>query len=115
MLQSPTLVEPRGRGRMTKCRRCQRTLSNSVSVDTEHGPDCLAKMLKAAPPGTKQFQIDKAMELINTDGIFWVSRLECYLAVSSSGRDSYLTNRMGCSCPATGLCYHRVAVHLLSA
>lgn len=73
-------------------------------------------------PGLEDFkpeQVERARELIEQRGILPTSRPGMFTAVSSDGTTHYLVHASGCTCPAgqrgRHLCYHRAAVHLMTA
>lgn len=101
------------------CKRCNRKLTSTVSIERGYGPTCWAKekefygriVTELADYSTKQ--LDKAEELLDDNGLQTTSRPGFYIAVASNGFDTYLAHRNGCTCPA-GIkairCYHRAAI-----
>lgn len=75
-------------------------------------------MQAAVPINAKPVQVDKALDLLRDGGIVPVRRLRAFRCVSSTGTARYLVAPEACTCPAglTGrLCYHRIAVLLLTS
>ncbi len=72
----------------------------------------IAESLLAAHPELSK-RIAKAIDLLHRpDRIFFVAHIDgspVYRMVSSDGSTSYTVEAGACTCPARGLCYHRVA------
>lgn len=105
-----------------KCNRCGRVLRSARSLALGYGPTCRARIAKAAKttPALADFkpaQVEQARELIEDGAVVQVLR-NVWRTVSTDGRETYLTARQACTCPA-GLkdrrCYHRAAVEIVSA
>lgn len=104
------------------CRRCGRKLRSAKSLATGYGPICRLRIAIAIPAGTTQAQLEKALTLIDDDGVIITNvgrrKNAVFRTVASNGVDKYLTATNACSCPAgraERLCYHRVAVALVLA
>jgi hypothetical protein len=105
-----------------KCTRCGRKLTSARSVAAGLGPTCKARIVKASKtaPALADFmpaQVEQARELIEDGAVIQIRR-NVWRTVSTDGRETYLTARQACTCPA-GLrdrrCYHRLAVEIVSA
>ncbi len=105
-----------------KCQGCGRTLRAAASVAAGRGPQCRARVRRAAAViDAKPGQVTKALELIADGGIVPTSRRGVFRTVGSKGDVIYLTHSNTCTCPS-GLrrltactCYHSVAARLLLA
>lgn len=108
--------------KMTRCRRCRRTLTDPKSVAAGIGPKCARRRAAEARAAVviakhKPTQVDRAIELIGDGGIVATSA-GTFAVVSSSGTDRYTTTSINCTCAAGAYgrtCYHRVAAELMLA
>lgn len=108
-----------------KC-HCGRTLTDPRSIARGMGPVCARKARRAAEVidlsafrDAKSIRT-KATELVEQAGIIPASRPGLFLAVSSSGTDTYLIDALEGSCTCRGFahqgrCYHLVAAAVLAA
>ncbi len=103
-----------------RCVLCGRPLGGSV-IDLPIGRVCKRKLLSVDLTDAKPFQVDKALDLIVDRGIVRIRTrftLPTFKVASSDGSTTYLTAPSACTCPAglaTRLCYHRLAVRMLTA
>lgn len=104
----------------SKCVICGRPLRDGGDK-LPIGRVCKTKLLRVDLSDAKSFQIDKALDLIVDGGLrrtrFRFER-PVFWAVSSDGSTKYLTTSDACACPAGQagrLCYHRLAVRMLTA
>lgn len=109
-----------------KCIRCGRTLRAGKSIADGMGRTCRAKVRQTAEVldlgafRDAKAARSKATELVEQAGIVPASRPSLYLAVSSSGTDTYLIDTAEASCTCAGFahqtrCYHLVAAALITA
>lgn len=104
-----------------RCTRCGRKLTAAKAVAEGFGRTCKAKIAKAAKTvdlaDFKPAQVEQARELIEDGAVIQIRR-NVFRTVSTDGRETYLTARQACTCPA-GLkdrrCYHRAAVAIVAA
>lgn len=105
-----------------RCKRCRRVLRSDASREVGYGRVCL-RIVKAALLATRatRAQIDKALDLIESGGIVNLGerfRNAVFRVIGSDGKSKYATTTSACSCPAGlagRLCYHRVAVAVVTA
>lgn len=110
-------------GEFERCRRCGRKLWSAKSQEIGYGRFCLRKVQKAVDQlGAKEVQVNRALDLIESDGIVEVVskrfKNRLFRVVASSGNELYTTTVDVCTCPAgraERLCYHRVAVTMVIA
>lgn len=101
-----------------ECIRCKTMLTDPASIRRGYGEDCQRIMNDAAQEVAKIFsrtQVHKAATALRNGAVRWYSAGDVttgsvYRVESSNGRDVYYTTRETCTCPASGLCYHRCAV-----
>jgi hypothetical protein len=60
-------------------------------------------------------QLDQAVELIEDAAISPTALAAVFRTVSSDGLHVYLTTRNACACPASGPCFHRAGVTMVTA
>jgi hypothetical protein len=98
---------------------CGRRLYSTASRARGYGWGCWAKIRKARKlAALAEFsarQIEQARELIEDAAIIPTAMAAVVRTVSSDGRRVYLTTRRACTCPASGSCYHRAAVAMVTA
>jgi hypothetical protein len=107
-----------------RCHGCGRKLTSAASIAAGRGPVCRAKVRKAAETtdltAFKDWQVDKARELIEQQAIIPSSRPALYIAVGSDSVTRYVTDayERSCTCKAAANgrgCYHLAAALILAA
>jgi Family of unknown function (DUF6011) len=101
------------------CLRCGRKLHCAASQARGYGWGCwarirVARKLVALVQFTRR-QVDQAIELIEDAAVIPTAIATVFRTVSSDGQRIYLTTTNGCTCPASGLCFHRAGVVLVTA
>jgi hypothetical protein len=111
-----------GTVQVTRCQRpgCGRKIYAEESMDTGYGSHCrsrvhLAERLAARHEGFQPWQVAKAVQLIEDNGIVPGGVPGMFWAVSSDGTRRYVTSLEHCGCDARATCYHMVAVSILTA
>lgn len=105
---------------------CGRKLTDPRSIARGMGPVCARKARRAADVIDLSAFRDaktaksKAVELVEQAGIIPASRPGLFLAVSSTGTDTYFIDALEGSCTCCGFahqgrCYHLVAAAILTA
>lgn len=103
-----------------RCHKCRRPLRRPTPDG--YGPKCRRKVRRsgrrAATP-YPQWQVAKAVELLEMGALIPLRANRVFLAISDDGSEVYRTAASGqCNCPA-GLrsiaCYHAAAAHLVAA
>lgn len=101
------------------CLVCGRALRSAKSVAAGVGPTCAKRARQAAIVDTfKPAQVDKAREVISLNGYQKLGKTT-FVVLSSDGQQMYTATDETCSCDAgkfgKHVCYHRVAVMLVTA
>lgn len=103
---------------MTRCLRCGEPLTDERSAQSGIGPRCWSRALRRARElrGFTPEQKEKALELIETQGIVRLRKRKVWMTVSSKGTRIYRTAPQACTCEGGiyhGRCYHQAAALLL--
>ena len=111
-----------GTVQVTRCQRpgCGRKIYADQSTDTGFGSSCrarvhLAERLAERHEGFQSWQVAKAVQLIEDNGIVPSSAPGMFWAVSSDGTRRYVVSLEHCTCDARAACYHMVAASILTA
>lgn len=101
------------------CLRCGRKLRCATSRARGYGWGCWARMrvarkLAALVQFTRR-QVDQAVELIEDAAVVPTAMVTVFRTVSSDGQRIYITTVNACTCPASGLCFHRAGVLMVTA
>ena len=106
----------------TRCQRpgCGRKIWADQSTATGYGSNCrarvhLAERLAARHEGFQSWQVAKAVQLIDDNGIVPSPARGVFWAVSSDGTRRYVVSLEHCTCDARVECYHMVAASILTA
>lgn len=85
--------------------RCATRIRQAAELATELGPE------HGYTPG----QVEAAHEALTDGAVVPTPWRKAFRVVSSDGLRVYLTMAQFCTCPASGPCYHRAAVEILTA
>jgi len=101
------------------CLRCGRMLHCAASRARGYGWGCWARIrgarkLAALVQFTRR-QVDQAVELIEDAAVIPTAIATVFRTVSSDGQRIYLMTVNACTCPASGLCFHRAGVLMVTA
>lgn len=107
-----------------KCVSCGRRLFCAASRRRGYGWGCWARhrrairlgaLVNARLAGFTARQLADAAELIEDAAVIPTAMAAVRRTVSHDGQRVYLTTASGCTCAASGPCFHRAAVILLAA
>ena len=106
-----------------KCIKCGRRLHCAVSRRRGYGWGCWARFRRAVRlaeriTALRDFtarQLADAAELIEDTAVIPTAMATVFRTVSHDGLRVYLTTANGCTCPASGACFHRAGVILAAA
>ena len=111
-----------GTVQVTRCQRpgCGHRIWSEQSERTGFGSSCrarvhLAERLAARHEGFQSWQVAKAVQLIDDNGIVLSPVDGLFWAVSSDGTRRYVVSLEHCTCDARVACYHMVAAAILTA
>lgn len=106
----------------TRCQRpgCGRKIWADQSTAAGFGSGCrsrvhLAERLAERHEGFQTWQVAKAVQLIEDNGIVPTGVPGMFWAVSSDGTRQYVVSLEHCTCDARVACYHMVAAAILTA
>jgi hypothetical protein len=108
----------------TKCTKCGHAIRCAASLARRIGSGCWARMRKAIRLGAEinarlaEFtarQLADAAELAEDAAIIPTMLATVFRTVSHDGQRVYLTTANGCTCPASGPCFHRAGVMIATA